>query len=91
MYCSMTGPVLCKASFTCAGGPGDDLGVAVSGAGCCLDNPNALAYSPVGSEDCFACVGEFQHARPSQWIQNNHSSIIIICSCWIPECLILWG
>ena len=50
---------MCRASFNCAGGTGDDLGVAVNGTGCCLDNPNALAYSPQGSEDCIACVGEF--------------------------------
>ena len=51
--------VQCRASFNCDGGPNDDLGVAVGGAGCCLDNPDALAYSPQGSEDCFACIGEF--------------------------------
>ena len=50
--------VTCRASFNCAGGPGDDLGVAVDGAGCCLDNPNALAYSPLGSEECIPCIGE---------------------------------
>ena len=51
--------VVCRATFNCAGGPGDDLGVTVDGAGCCLGNPNATAYTPQGSEDCFACVGEF--------------------------------
>ena len=60
MYCSVTDLVMCRATFNCAGGPGDDLGVAVDGgAGCCLGNPNAMAYTPAGSEDCFACVGEF--------------------------------
>ena len=49
----------CRASVNCAGGIGDDLGVAVSGKSCCLDNPRALAYSPTGSEECVACVGEF--------------------------------
>ena len=55
----MRGQVGCRASVNCAGGPGDDLGEAVDGAGCCLGNPNAMAYTPQGSEDCFACVGEF--------------------------------
>ena len=55
----MRGQVGCRASVNCAGGPGDDLGVAVDGAGCCLGNPNSMAYTPVGSEDYFACVGEF--------------------------------
>ena len=50
---------MCRASFNCAGGPGDDLGVAVDGAGCCLVISNAMAYSFQGSEDCIACVGEF--------------------------------
>ena len=50
---------MCRASFNCAGGPGDDLGVAVDGEGCCLSNPDVLAYSPPGSVDCVACVGEF--------------------------------
>ena len=53
---SVTGEVSCRASFNCAG---DDLGVAVDGTGCCLGNPNAMAYTPRGSGDCFACVGEF--------------------------------
>ena len=56
---SVTGEVSCRSSFNCAGGTGDDLGVAVDGAGCCLGNPNALAYSPQGSGECIACVGEF--------------------------------
>ena len=51
--------VQCRASFNCAGGPGDDLGMAASGEDCCLGNPNALAYSPQDSEDCFACIGEY--------------------------------
>jgi hypothetical protein len=51
--------VVCRASFNCAGGPGDNLGVAADGEGCCLDNPDALAYTPQGSEECNACVGEF--------------------------------
>ena len=51
--------VQCRASFNCDGGPNDDLGVTVGGESCCLGNPSALAYSPQGSEDCFACVGEF--------------------------------
>jgi hypothetical protein len=50
---------VCRASFNCSGGPGDDLGVAVDGAGCCLDDPNALAYTTPGTEDCIACVGGF--------------------------------
>ena len=58
---SVRGQVLCRASVNCAGGPGDDLGVAVNGEGCCLGNPDALAYSPPGS-DCIACVGEVLHA-----------------------------
>ena len=48
----------CRASVNCAGGAGDDLGVAVDGRDCCLDNPRALAYSPLGSEECIACIGE---------------------------------
>ena len=51
---------MCRASVNCTGGPGDDLGVTVDGRSCCLDNPRALAYSPQGTEDCFACVGESQ-------------------------------
>ena len=50
---------MCRASFNCAGRLADDLGVAEDGAGCCLGNPNAMAYNSGGSEDCFACVGEF--------------------------------
>ena len=49
----------CRASVNCAGGPGDDLGVAASEEGCCLDNPTALAYSRTGREECVVCVGEF--------------------------------
>ena len=49
----------CRASVNCAGGAGDDLGVAASGESCCVDNPRALAYNPVGTEECVACVGEF--------------------------------
>ena len=55
----MRGLVVCRATFDCTGGPGDDLGVAEDGEGCCLGSPNALAYTPQGIEDCFACVGEF--------------------------------
>jgi hypothetical protein len=55
--------VTCRASVNCTGGDGDDLGAAANGAACCLDNPAALAYSPPGSEDCFACVGELVHAH----------------------------
>ena len=50
---------MCRATFNCIGGPNDDLGVAGDGAGCCLGNPNAMAYTPIGSEECIACVGEF--------------------------------
>ena len=50
---------MCRATINCTGGPDDDLGEAVDGSGCCLGNPNALAYSPLGSEDCTACIGEF--------------------------------
>ena len=49
---------MCRASFNCAGGPGDDLGVAEDGAGCCLDNPSAMAYTPK-PKGWFVCVGEF--------------------------------
>ena len=55
---SVRGQVLCRSSFNCAGGPGDVLGVAMDEASCCLDNPNALAYIPLGSDECIACVGE---------------------------------
>ena len=58
-YLSLQGQVACRATSNCAGGPGDDLGVAEDGSGCCLGNPNALAYTPQGSEECIACVGEF--------------------------------
>ena len=50
--------MVCRASVNCIGGPGDVLGEAANGEGCCLDYPNALAYNPIGSEDCIACVGE---------------------------------
>ena len=50
---------MCRATFNCAGGPGDDLGVADDGEGCCLSNPDVLAYSPPGSANCVACIGEF--------------------------------
>ena len=58
---SVRGQVLCRATFNCTGGIADYLGVAVDGAGCCIGNPDALAYSPIGTcqEDCIACVGEF--------------------------------
>ena len=49
----------CRASVNCAGGAGDDLGVAASGENCCLDFSRALAYNPVGTEECVVCVGEF--------------------------------
>ena len=58
---------MCRASFNCAGGLADDLGVAVDAAGCCLGNPNAMAYNPGGSEDCFACVGEFLNVISCKW------------------------
>ena len=49
--------VTCRASANCTGGAGDDLGVAVDGRGCCLDNPRALAFVP-SEGTCVACVGE---------------------------------
>ena len=52
--------IICRASVNCTGGPGDDLGMAVDGRSCCLDNPRALAYSLQDSEKCIACVGESQ-------------------------------
>ena len=51
--------VSCKASVNCAGGAGDDLGVAASRESCCMDNSRALAYNTVGTEECVACIGEF--------------------------------
>ena len=56
---SVRGQVGCRATFSCAGGPGDDLGMAENVAGCCLGNPSAMAYTPKpkGSENCFACIG----------------------------------
>ena len=56
---SVRGQVSCRASSTCAGGAGDELGVAVNGEGCCLGDQAALAYTAPGSEECIACVGEF--------------------------------
>ena len=41
----------------CTSGAGDDLGVAVDGRNCGLDNPRALAYSPMGSEECSESEG----------------------------------
>ena len=55
----MRNEVVCRASFNCAGGDGDNLGEAANGKDCCLGNPRGLAYNPVDSEDCFACIGEF--------------------------------
>ena len=49
--------VSCRASVSCSGGPGDDVGVAVDGRGCCVDNPRALAYAD-GEGSCVPCVGE---------------------------------
>jgi hypothetical protein len=49
-------PVVCTASAVCA--PGDTLGV-MTLADCCVKNSRGLAYSPQGSEQCVACVGEF--------------------------------
>ena len=48
----------CRASVNCAGGPDDDLGVEANGERCCLDFPDALAYNPLGTEECVACIGE---------------------------------
>ena len=66
-YCnavSVSGQIVtCRASVNCAGGDGDDLGVAARGADRCIGNPAALAYSPLGSEDCFACVGKSKHMQ----------------------------
>ena len=50
---------MCRASLICDGQPGDDLGVALNGEGCCLGNPAALAYNILGTEGCIPCVGEF--------------------------------
>ena len=53
-------PVMCRASVNCAGGSGDDLGVMTLGKCCaCVNNARGLAYNPIGSERCVACVGEF--------------------------------
>ena len=51
-------PVMCRASVNCAGGSGDVLGVMTLG-NCCVNNSRGLAYNPIGSERCVACVGEF--------------------------------
>ena len=51
--------VSCRASPNCAVGDGDDLGLAANGSDCCLNNPDAMAYSPQGSENCFPCIGEY--------------------------------
>ena len=49
--------VSCRATATCNGALGDDVGMAVDGRGCCVDNPRALAFlSSEGS--CVPCVGE---------------------------------
>jgi hypothetical protein len=48
---------VCRASVNCNGEPGDDLGVTTE-RGCCVDNPNGLAYSIQGGESCTPCVGE---------------------------------
>lgn len=58
LICSGAGMVECRASSICAVRPDDYLGVAMSGESCCLDNPSALAYIPVGSEYCIRCIGE---------------------------------
>ena len=50
--------VSCRASPNCGGGMGDDLGLAVNGERCCLDNPDAMGYILLSSEDCFPCIGE---------------------------------
>ena len=55
--------VSCRASTTCVGGQGDDVGVAVDGRGCCLDNPRALAFVP-NQGTCVACVGELTCVMP---------------------------
>ena len=49
--------VQCRASINCANGAGDDLGMAVDGRSCCVDNPRALAYIP-SDGICIPCVGE---------------------------------
>ena len=49
--------VQCRASVDCDGAPGDDLGVTTD-RGCCVDNPNGLAYTMGGGEICTPCIGE---------------------------------
>ena len=49
--------VQCRASTDCTSGAGDDLGRAVDGRSCCVDNPRALAYIP-SDGICTPCVGE---------------------------------
>ena len=73
LLCSGAGQVTCRASFNCNGGPDDDLGVAARGGSCCLDNPSALAYVPVGSEDCIPCVGELYMKVKVLW--SLHSGL----------------
>ena len=51
------GLMLCRASANCTGAPGDEVGEAVDGRGCCLNNPRALAFSDDGGS-CVPCVGE---------------------------------
>ena len=46
--------VQCRTSVNCTG---DDLGAAMDGENCCLDNPRALAYVP-NNGSCVPCVGE---------------------------------
>lgn len=54
---SVKAQVICRASVNCNGQPGDDLGVTTE-RGCCIDNPNGLAYSVPGGESCTPCIGE---------------------------------
>ena len=72
--------VVCRASSNCDGQPGDDLGVAVDGEGCCLGNPDALAYTAPGSEECTACVGEFCRMPDPLGLVTV---FILLLSCWI--------
>ena len=53
----------CRASTNCVGGPDDNVGMAVDGRGCCLDNPRALAFV-LSEGSCIPCVGELCHAGP---------------------------
>ena len=62
--------VLCRASVNCTG---NDLGTAMDGRSCCLDNPRALAYvSNDGS--CVPCVGESVYNNimldPDNWMNE---------------------